>query len=89
MVITRAHQFYGPRVTNTPAAPGPRRSAPWLLYLAMGLFLVGVLAVIAIFLTALITGSAPGLWVYLIAMLAPVGFLLGVIYALWSGRRSR
>ncbi|MBF6211732.1 hypothetical protein IU433_16435 [Nocardia puris] len=60
-----------------------------MLYVAMGLFLAGVLAVIAIFLTALITGSAPGLWVYLIAMLAPVGFLLGLIYALWSGRRSR
>ena len=30
-----------------------------------------------------------GIRLYLLAMCAPLGFLLSVVYALWSGRRSR
>lgn len=91
--ITQAHQFYGLRVTNPSAPPPPsgsgRRSSDRLLYLALGLFAIGLLAIVAIFLTPILSDAEPGLWLYLIAMLAPLGFLVGVGYALWSGRRSR
>lgn len=73
-----------------PSAGGPpRRSGDWLLRLAIGLFAVGLLAIIAIFLTPVLTDGKPGLWLYFGAMAAPLGFLLGVGFALWSGRRAR
>jgi hypothetical protein len=87
--ITQAHQFYGLRVTNPSAPPPPRRAGDRLLYLALTLFAIGLLAIVAIFLTPVLSDSSPGLWLYLTAMLAPVGFLIGIVYALWSGRRSR
>lgn len=93
MAITEAHQFYGREVTNPSAPPppsdSPRRSGDWLLKLALALFAIGLLAVIAIFLTPILTDGLPGLWLYLLAMLAPVGFLCALMFALWSGRRSR
>ncbi|MTE11333.1 hypothetical protein [Nocardia aurantiaca] len=67
----------------------PRGSSSWLLYIAMGLFAIGLLAVVAIFGVGLLSDSKPGLWLYLLAMCAPLGFLLSVVYALWSGRRAR
>ncbi|MFQ6324802.1 MULTISPECIES: hypothetical protein [unclassified Nocardia] len=80
-------------MTNPSAPPPPsgsgRRSSDRLLYLALGLFAIGLLAIVAIFLTPILSDAEPGLWLYLIAMLAPLGFLVGVGYALWSGRRSR
>ncbi len=95
VAITRAHQFYGAPVTNTPppaATPperDPRRPSDQLLRLAVALFGIGILAVVAIFVTPIVSDSSPGLWLYLLAMLAPVGFLLGLVFALWSGRRAR
>ncbi|MFD0361574.1 hypothetical protein ACFQZZ_08965 [Nocardia sp. GCM10030253] len=80
-------------MTNPSAPPppsgSPRRSSDRLLHLALGLFAIGLLAIVAIFLTPILSDSSPGLWLYLIAMLAPLGFLVGFGYALWSGRRSR
>ncbi|WP_278264669.1 hypothetical protein [Nocardia sp. AG03] len=67
----------------------PRRRSDRLLQLAVALFGVGILAVIAIFVLSIVSDSEPGLWLYLLAMLAPVGFLLALVFALWSGRRAR
>lgn len=88
VAIPRAHQFYGAPVTNSPP-PTPRRPSDRLLHLAVALVGIGVLAVIGIFLTPIVTDDRPGLWLYLLAMLAPVGFLLALGFALWSGRRAR
>lgn len=55
----------------------------------MGLFAIGLLAIIAIFGWAAFADSEPGLWLYLLALCAPLGFLVGVVFALWSGRRTR
>lgn len=88
VTIRRAHQFYGAAVTNSPRSGSPR-SASWLLRLALTLFGLGLLAIVGIFVTAIVSDAEPGLWLYLIAMLAPAGFLLAVIFALWSGRRAR
>ena len=51
--------------------------------------LFGLLAIVAIFLTPIFSDSDPALWLYLTAMLAPLGFLCSVGFALWSGRRAR
>ncbi|MFC8047615.1 hypothetical protein [Nocardia sp. NPDC057353] len=67
----------------------PRRPGDRLLHVALALFGIGLLAIIAIFLTPILTDSKPGLPLYLLAMLAPVGFLLALIFALRSGRRAR
>ncbi|MFC4377233.1 hypothetical protein ACFO5K_24435 [Nocardia halotolerans] len=78
-------------MTNSPQPParGPRRTGDRLLPVAGVLFGIGILAVIAIFVTSVVSDEAPGLWLYLLAMLAPVGFLLAIVFALWSGRRAR
>jgi hypothetical protein len=91
VAISRAHQFYGSSVTNSPdpASPAPRRSGDRLLHVALVLFGIGILAVIGIFVTPIVSDSDPGLWLYGLAMLAPVGFLLALVFALWSGRRAR
>ncbi|NUP27798.1 MAG: hypothetical protein HOQ36_22630 [Nocardia sp.] len=81
-------------MTNS-ADPGPSGPPPgrtpgnWLLQLALALFALGLLSVVAIFLTPILTDGKPGLWLYLGAMLAPVGFVAALIFALRSGRRSR
>lgn len=84
VAIPRAHQFYGAPVTNS-----PRRRSDRLLQLAVALFGIGILAVIGIFVWSIVSDSEPGLWLYLLAMLAPAGFLLALVFALWSGRRAR
>lgn len=91
VTIARAHQFYGATVTNSPQPPprGPRRGSDRLLQSAVALFGIGVLAVIGIFVTSVVSDESPGLWLYLLSMLAPVGFLLAIVFALWSGRRAR
>ncbi|GAB2654618.1 hypothetical protein ACWDYH_15725 [Nocardia goodfellowii] len=76
-------------MTNPSAPHPPRRPSDWFLRLALVLFALGLLAVVAIFLTPIVSDSSPGLWLYLAAMLAPLGFILGLGYALWSGRRAR
>ncbi|MFD4183299.1 hypothetical protein [Rhodococcus sp. NPDC058514] len=64
----------------------PRDTA--LLRAALVFFFVGVLAIVAIFVVAA-TGREPGLALYLTALACPVGFLLGIVFALRSGRRVR
>ncbi|MEV0250423.1 hypothetical protein AB0H76_27770 [Nocardia sp. NPDC050712] len=76
-------------MTNSSAPQPPRPRRDGFLYFALGLFALGLLAVIGIFLTPILTDGTAGLWLYLLAMLAPLGFILGVGYALWSGRRAR
>ncbi|WP_433757430.1 hypothetical protein [Nocardia sp. CA-135398] len=80
-------------MTNPSAPPPPsrppRRAGQPLLYVALGLFAIGLLAIVAIFLTPVLSDSDPGLWLYLLAMSAPLGFLCAIVFALWSGRRSR
>lgn len=93
MANAEAHQFYRRPVTNSSAPPPPgrrpRRASDGVLYLAITLFGAGLLAIVAIFLTPVLSDSDPALWLYLTAMLTPVGFLLAIGYALWSGRRAR
>ncbi|MET9285202.1 hypothetical protein ACWEPH_22345 [Nocardia beijingensis] len=76
---------------STPTPPGgaERRRGDWLLRLALSVFALGLLAIIAIFTIPLLTDSEPGLWLYFGAMLAPLGFVLALVFALRSGRRSR
>jgi hypothetical protein len=60
-----------------------------LLRVAVGLFAVGLIALIALFLAEPITGETAPLFVYLLIMCAPLGFLCGLIFALRSGRRAK
>ncbi|WP_067531042.1 hypothetical protein [Nocardia crassostreae] len=76
-------------MSDTSPKQPPRRSGSWLLNVAMVLFTTGLLAIVAIFGIGILTDSDPGLWLYLLAMAAPLGFLLAIGYALWSGRRAR
>ncbi|MFE1594368.1 hypothetical protein [Nocardia sp. NPDC058705] len=78
-------------MTNSPepTPTGPRRSGDRLLHVALVLFGIGILGVIGIFVTPIVSDSEPGLLLYGLAMLAPVGFLLALFFALWSGRRAR
>ncbi|MFD3704171.1 hypothetical protein ACFWUP_13600 [Nocardia sp. NPDC058658] len=78
-------------MTNSPepTPTGPRRSGDRLLHVALALFGIGILGVVAIFVTSIVSDSEPGLVLYGVAMLAPVGFLLALIFALRSGRRAR
>ncbi|WP_246181376.1 hypothetical protein [Nocardia ninae] len=88
-------------MTNPPAPPpssdadpassggGGRRPGDWLLQVALALFALGLLAVIAIFLIPVLSDGTPGLWLYFAAMLAPLGFLVAIVFTLRSGRRSR
>ncbi|MEU7766346.1 hypothetical protein AB0B25_14595 [Nocardia sp. NPDC049190] len=80
-------------MTNPSAVPpsggAPRKRGDWLLLLALGLFTLGLLAILAIFLTPVLSDGEPGLWLYFGALLTPLGFALAVVFALRSGRRSR
>lgn len=60
-----------------------------LLRAAVGLFVIGLVALLVLFLMTPITGESAPLFVYLLTMCAPLGFLLGLIFALRSGRRQR
>lgn len=82
------------RETIEPATATPRPSTQdsslLLLQIAGVVFVVGLLAIVALFVTPLLDhgGTAPT-WVYLLTMCAPLGFLLGLIYALRAGRGRR
>ncbi|MGV9413015.1 hypothetical protein ACWDOP_24155 [Nocardia sp. NPDC003693] len=76
-------------MSDSSSQQAPRRSGSWPLTIIIGLFAVGLLAIIAIFGIGLLTDTEPWLWLYLVAMLSPLAFLLGIGYALWSGRRAR
>ncbi|MGV9669903.1 MULTISPECIES: hypothetical protein [unclassified Gordonia (in: high G+C Gram-positive bacteria)] len=61
-----------------------------LLAVAGVVFAIGLLAIVALFVTPLVTdGDTAPTAVYLLTMCAPLGFLLGLVYALRSGRRTR
>lgn len=63
-------------------SPGTR-----LLQVAVALFAVGLLALLALFATPVLTDHTAPTAVYLLTACAPLGFLLGIVYALRSGRR--
>lgn len=61
-----------------------------LLVAAGVIFAIGLIAIIALFVTPLVAhGATAPTAVYLATMCAPLGFLLGIVYALRSGRRAR
>lgn len=70
--------------------PSGRAPGNWLLQLALGVFTLGLLAIVGIFLTPIVTDGKPGLWLYLGAiLLTPLGFVLALVFALLSGRRAK
>ncbi|WP_235747184.1 hypothetical protein [Nocardia coffeae] len=90
VTIPEAHQFYGAAMPDSSSDRSPRRAADRLLPLAVGLFAIGLVAILAIFLIPVFSDAHPGLWLYLVAMVAtPGGLLLAIVFALWSGRRAR
>lgn len=65
-----------------------RNPSSRLLLVAGVVFAIGLAAIIALFITPLVAhGATAPTAVYLLTMCAPLGFLLGVVYALRSGRR--
>ena len=61
-----------------------------LLAAAVVLFAIGMVASIALIIPAVRDSSqAVVVTLYLLALCAPLGFVLGLVFALWSGRRSR
>ena len=67
-----------------------RQSSPRLLQAAGVVFAVGLAAIVALFATPLVTdGDTAPTVVYVLTMCAPLGFVLGIVYALLSGRRAR
>ncbi|WP_019931403.1 hypothetical protein [Nocardia sp. BMG111209] len=70
--------------------PAARRSGNPLLYVALGLFAIGLLAIVAILLTPVLSDGKPALWLYVTAMAGTaLGLLLALVFALRSGRRAR
>lgn len=60
----------------------------WLFYTAMTCFFLGLLCVIIAVAYPLLTDGSGLLWAYIAAMvLTPLGFILGIAYALLSGIR--
>ncbi|WP_415975442.1 hypothetical protein [Rhodococcus sp. 077-4] len=67
-----------------------RRSSTVLLRIALALFAIGLVAVVAILMFPVFSDAKPPLELYLTAMFAaPAGFVLAIVYALASGRRAR
>ena len=67
-----------------------RAGSPRLVAIAGVVFVIGVLAVVALFVTPLVAdGSTAPTAVYLLTMCAPLGFVLGLVAALRSVRRVR
>lgn len=67
-----------------------KNSAPRLLLVAGVIFVIGLAAIVALFLVPIVAdGATAPTAVYVLTMCAPIGFLLSVVYALRSGRRVR
>ncbi|MFW0785455.1 hypothetical protein AAFP35_13115 [Gordonia sp. CPCC 206044] len=67
-----------------------RQSSPRLLQLAGIVFAIGLAAIIALFVMPLVgDGDTAPTFVYVLTMCAPLGFVIGLVYALRSGRRAR
>lgn len=67
-----------------------KRQSSHLLQVAVVVFVIGVAAIVTLFVTPLVSeGATAPTFVYLLTMCAPLGFLLGAVFALRSGRRAR
>ncbi|MGV9823988.1 MULTISPECIES: hypothetical protein [unclassified Gordonia (in: high G+C Gram-positive bacteria)] len=67
-----------------------KNSSTRLLQVAGLVFVIGLVALIALFVTPIVAhGATAPTFVYLLTMCAPLGFLLGIVFALRSGRRAR
>lgn len=78
------------RTTVVRVDSSTRKSSTVLLRIALALFGVGLVAIVAILLFPVFSDAKPPLSLYLTAMFAaPAGFLLALVYALLSGRRAR
>lgn len=67
-----------------------RKSSTTLLRIALALFAIGLVAIVAILMFPIFSDAKPPLGLYLTAMFsAPTGFVLALVYALASGRRAR
>ncbi|MFZ2528726.1 MAG: hypothetical protein WAX14_13915 [Rhodococcus sp. (in: high G+C Gram-positive bacteria)] len=73
-------------VGTSDSSAGPSNG---LLKAALVCFAVGIVAVVAIFLTPVVTDGKPGLVLYLLTAAWPLGFVLAITFALRSGRRAR
>lgn len=69
-----------------PSSPKPNDA---LLRVAVALFAIGVLDIAAAFLIPLLSDSRPGLVLYLLALAAPLGLAVAVVYVLRTGRRTK
>ena len=66
------------------------RRAPVGLITAGVVFAIGIVAVVVLFLTPVVAGgSTAPTFVYLLTMCAPLGFVLGLIFAFRSARGVR
>lgn len=77
-----------PSPDDSPSPKGTATDGLLLFRIAMALFFVGLISIVAIFVVHA-TGHTPGLALYLVALLCPIGFLIGIASALRSGRRAR
>jgi fatty acid desaturase len=67
-----------------------RKRSTALLRIALVLFAIGLVAIVAILFFPVFSDAKPPLGLYLTAMFsAPAGFVLALVYALASGRRAR
>ncbi|MCE4266609.1 hypothetical protein CJ178_26515 [Rhodococcus sp. ACPA4] len=74
---------------DTQPNPSTSGTGNGLFRVAMGLFFIGLLALVAIFAINIFSDTPPGLALYLISLACPVGFLLAIVYTLRAGRRAR
>lgn len=86
-----APRFTGTILVGVDPQPNPRTSGTGngLFRTAMALFIVGFLAIVAIFAVHIFSDTPPGLALYLVALACPIGFTLAIVYTLRSGRRVR
>lgn len=72
---------------DSPSSAPARIRMRWLFYTAVGCFLLGVVCILIAVVVPLASDGQGALWAYLAAMVfAPLGFLLGIVYAVLSGR---
>lgn len=75
--------------SNRNDAGTPTRTGKGLFYAAVVSFLIGIAAIVAIFFVHSLSEGDPGLVLYFLTLACPLGFVLAIVYALRSGRRSR
>ncbi|MDH6280820.1 cation transport ATPase [Rhodococcus sp. LBL1] len=75
--------------SNRNDAGAPTQPGKGLFYAAVVSFLIGIVAIVAIFFVHSLSEGDPGLALYILTLACPLGFVLAIAYALRSGRRSR